>query len=89
VPAEEARPGSLPAEIEAVEKRAAMMTYALKPEIGEPDHLLVNAALKTNAVGQKTYRSAVFVNVTSSRSRLVSCVNQILPSLPKVRRRLS
>lgn len=53
MPAEEARPGSLPAEIEAVARRAAMMTYALKLEIGEPDHLLVNANVKINEVRQR------------------------------------
>jgi hypothetical protein len=38
-----ARLGSWLVEIAAGEKRAAMMTYALILEIGEPGHLLVDA----------------------------------------------
>ena len=53
MPAGEARPGSLPVEIEAVARRAAMMTCALKLEIGEPDRLLVSANVKINEVWQK------------------------------------
>jgi len=52
VPAEEARPGSLPAEIEAVEKRAAMMTYALKPEIGEQECGLRQCHQQQKPLGQ-------------------------------------
>jgi hypothetical protein len=43
VPVGVVRPDSWLVGIAAGEKRAAMMTYALKPEIEEPSHLLVNA----------------------------------------------